>query len=91
MAKQLNLAARLDTAASADLRNEILACESEDLVFDGSAVEQLGGQCLELLMSVGVLWKAAGHAVSLEDPSPQMIDDLARFGLDPDTVLEGTA
>ena len=91
MAKKVSLSAKLDTAASALLRDEFLTHENEDLVLDGSAVEQLGGQCLELIMSVGVLWAKAGHKVTLEAPSPQMVDDLKRFGLTPDTLLESAA
>lgn len=91
MAKRVTLVPRLDTAASAALREDILAAQNEDLVFDGAGVEQIGGLCLELLMSAGVLWAKAGHAATLENPSLQMVDDLKRFGLTPDTLLESAA
>lgn len=91
MAKRVTLAPRLDTAALTALRDQVLACTDDDIVFDGKDVEQLGGLCLELLMSAGTLWPKAGRSVSLEDPSPQMIDDLKRFGLTPATLLESAA
>jgi len=91
MAKTVSLAPKLDTAATASLREEVLAATDEDLVFDGANVEQLGGLSLELLMSVGALWKKAGKSVALENASPQMIDDLKRYGLTPDTLLEFAA
>ncbi len=91
MAKMVTLVPKLDTAASVALRDEILAAVDEDLVFDGTVVEQVGGLCLELLMSAGTLWPKAGHSVSLENPSMQMVDDLKRFGLTPDTLLESAA
>lgn len=91
MAKRVTLVPRLDTAASEWLRDEILSAAGEDLIFDGAAVEQLGGLCLEILMSAGVLWPNAGRSASLENPSTQMVDDLGRYGLAPDTLLENAA
>jgi len=91
MAKQVSLAPKLDTAATASLRDELLSHVDEDLVLDGSKVEQLGGMSLELLMSVGALWRQAGKSVKLEEPSPQLLDDLNRYGLTPDTLLEFAA
>lgn len=91
MAKQVSLAPKLDTAMAVSLREELLAAAGDDLVLDGSNVEQLGGLSLELLMSVGALWRKDGHSVSLEKASPQLVDDLNRFGLTPDTLWEFTA
>ncbi len=91
MAKKVTLVRKLDTAASAALRDEIRAAAGNDLIFDGAGVEQIGGLCLELLMSTGTLWPKDGRSVSLENPSLQMVDDLKRFGLTPDTLLETAA
>jgi chemotaxis protein CheX len=78
----------MDTAASVELRAKLFAAKDDDIVFDAAAVEMLGARCLELLMSAGVLWKLADRIVSIENVSPQMIDDLGRFGLTPETLLE---
>lgn len=91
MGKEVPLAAKLDTAASAELRASLKAAEDGDVVLNASAVEMIGGMCLEILMTAGVVWKAAGHHISLQDPSPQMTEDLARFGLTAETLLEYTA
>lgn len=91
MAKQVSLAPKLDTSSTAALRDELLAAQDDDLVFDGSKVEQLGGLTLELLISVGALWRKAGRSVTLENPSEQMVDDLRRYGLTPDSLLEFAA
>ncbi len=88
MVTQVALAPKLDTAASADLRKALVAAKDDDVVLDASAVEMVGALCLELLMSAGVLWPKAGHTISIENTSPQMTDDLGRFGLTPDTLLE---
>lgn len=91
MAKQVSLGSKLDTASTAALRDEILSAEGEDLILDGSQVEQIGGLTLELLISVGALWRQAGQSVTLNNPSDQLVDDLKRLGLTPDTVLEFAA
>lgn len=81
MTKWVALDAKLDSAAVDKLRGELLGAQNGDIALDGSSVEQIGGLCLELVMSVRHLWGAAGHAVTLENPSDQMLDDLGRFGL----------
>ena len=81
MTKQVALETKLDSAAVEKLRADLLAVQDNDVVLDGSGVEQVGGLCLELMMSVRHLWGAAGHAVTLENPSEQMLDDLGHFGL----------
>ena len=89
MAKRVILGPKLDTAASAALRNELLGAEGEDVVLDGSAVELLGANCLELLLGAAALWRKDGHVVSMENASPQMAENLSRFGLTPDLTVEG--
>lgn len=91
MVKQVSLAPKLDTAASADLLKSLADAQGEDLVLDAAAVEMIGGSCLEILLSAGAIWAAAGHAISLENASPQMTDDLGRFGLNPESLLEYAA
>lgn len=81
MTKQVALETKLDSAAVDKLRTDLLAVQDGDVVLDGSAVEQVGGVCLELIMSVRHLWGIAGHTVTIENPSEQMLDDLGRFGL----------
>lgn len=91
MVKRIPLAAKLDTAAAAPLRDDIAAARGEDLVLDGAGVEQLGALCLEVLMSAHALWTAEGRSVTIENASAQMADDLGRFGLTPDTLAECAA
>lgn len=91
MVKRVALGRKLDTAASSALRDELLTAADSDIVLDGAEVEQLGALCLEVILSVVALWPKSGHSVSLENPSSQMVDDLGRFGLTPDTLLECAA
>ena len=91
MAKLLSLATKLDTAATAKLRSDLEAASAEDIVFDGSQVEQMGALAVELLLSAVVLWRKAGQTISFENTSKQMIDDLGRMGLTPETLQEYVA
>lgn len=91
MAKQVCLAPKLDTASTLALRDEVLAAQGEDLIIDGSQVELLGGLALELLISIGALWRKAGQSVTLDAPSEQLVVELKRLGLTPATVLEFAA
>ena len=81
MAKQLVLDTKLDSAAADGLHATLLASQEDDIVLDGSGVEQLGGMCLELIMAARHIWGEAGKSVTLENASPHMIDDLRHFGL----------
>lgn len=81
MAKQVVLDAKLDSAAAEHLTAALLGAQGDDITLDGSSVEHVGGLCLELLMSVRHLWAAEGRTVVVENPSEQMVDDLACFGL----------
>ena len=89
MARKVVLEAKLDSAATETLRDTLMTSQGDDIVLDGSAVEQLGGLCVEFLMSARHLWAAAGRSVTLTTPSEQMIDDLGRFGLS-ETDFQGS-
>ena len=91
MVKKVSLAPKLDTAASAALGTTLIEAQGDDLVLDGSAVQMIGGQCLELLLTAAVIWKRSGHTIELENLSDEMTDDLGRFGVTPDQLLECVA
>lgn len=88
MAKQVSLPPKLDTAAAAVLRTELENAAGDNIAFDGSGVEQLGAACLEMLLSAVVLWRQAGHAITFENLSETMTQDLRIFGLTPDCLAE---
>ena len=89
MVNRLNLNQRLDSAAAVRLRDDLSRAEGDDLALDASGVEVLGGLCLELLMCAGQVWAAADRSFSIESPSPNFADNLARFGLSPETLSSG--
>lgn len=91
MVTRVPLASKLDTAATAELRKSLVAVRDDDVVLDAAAVEMIGAACLELLMSAGALWRKADRSITLENVSPQVTEDLGRFGLTPETILEYAA
>jgi chemotaxis protein CheX len=59
------LPAVLDIRAAAPLQAEILASRGQPLTLDASAVERLGGLCLQVLLSARATWAADGQALTV--------------------------
>ncbi|WP_287799477.1 STAS domain-containing protein, partial [Acidiphilium sp.] len=60
--EQLMLDPILDLKAASPLAQALLARRGGDLRIDAGAVERLGGQCLQVLLSARATWEADGHA-----------------------------
>lgn len=91
MSVSVTLAPRLDTSAADNLGEQLAAITDEHVQLVGSAVELLGGRCLEILISFSHLAGIDARRVELIDPSRAMIDDLRIFGLAPDDLCSGEA
>jgi len=90
MVRRLVLNERLDSVAVDNLRGDLADAEGDDVVLDATAVDFLGGLCLELLLCALQVWPAAGKSIRIENPSHDFRDNLARFGLRPsDLGIEG--
>jgi chemotaxis protein CheX len=70
----------LDLNAAGPLANEILALRGRSLDVDASAVERLGAQCLQVLLSARRTWDADGTAFALVSPSNEFTTTLALLG-----------
>ena len=70
----------LDLTAAAPLAAEFMAHRGTPLMVDGSGVERLGAQCLQVLLAARNAWVADGRAFSIESPSDALSDTLARLG-----------
>ena len=68
--------------ASGPLAGELLSARGSDVILDASAVERLGTQCLQVLLSAAATWRSDGACLSIEEPSPAFCDALALAGLD---------
>lgn len=76
----LSLAGVLDLAAAAPLQASLLAHRGQDLELDGSTVQRLGGQCLQIILAARATWEADGRALRLRDISEAGRDALAVMG-----------
>lgn len=77
----VGLGRQLDVCASGPLVGELLAARGNDVGLDASAVERLGTQCLQVLLSAAATWRADGTALSVVEPSPAFCEALAIAGV----------
>ena len=59
----------LDMTAAAPLRDALLALRGAPLDLDASGVANLGGLCLQIILSATKTWDADGHPLRIVDPS----------------------
>ena len=76
----IKLPPSLGIAAADRLARDVAAHRGSALVLDGSEVEHLGGQCLQVLMAAQAAWAADGQAMTIADASPGLRTDLALLG-----------
>lgn len=76
----LHLPARLDLAAAAPLWADLTAKAGRPLVLDASAVQRLGGLCLQVLLSAQASWRDAGLVLTVAQPSDAFIAAYADYG-----------
>jgi chemotaxis protein CheX len=76
----LRLGQVLDLNAAGPLANEFLALRGRDVDVDASAVERLGAQCLQVLLSARATWDADGVAFAVVAPSSEFTSTLALLG-----------
>jgi chemotaxis protein CheX len=74
------LAPVLDLRAAEPLKGELLAARGQALALDGSAVERLGGLCLQLLLSAIRTWRADGQALTFVNASETLTTQWSAFG-----------
>ena len=91
MAAAVVLPAVLDIRAAGPLKAEILAHRGQSLTLDASAVERLGGLCLQVLLSTRATWAADGQALTVTTgDSTAFSNQWAAFGAAPfDTASVG--
>lgn len=88
-ADAVKLAEFLDLAAAAPLVATLLERRGKPIVIDGSAVHQLGAQCVQVLLSAKRTWSADGASLSIVNCAPRMIEDLRSLGIEPATLISG--
>jgi len=58
MSNLIALSAVLDLRAAEPLKAQLLAVRGQEATLDASAVERLGGLCLQVLLSALATWRA---------------------------------
>jgi chemotaxis protein CheX len=86
--QRLELPEILDLKAAMPLVAEFLHCRGRDLCVDASKVHRLGAQCLQVLLSADLTWKADEAALCFTDPSPDFLDGLSKLGIDPKDLID---
>lgn len=76
----ITLPAALDLRAAAPLRNDLLSVRGRPVRIDASGVRQVGGQCLQVLLSAHATWQADGHALDVAAASDEFTAGLALLG-----------
>lgn len=79
----LRLPAVLDLKAAAPLAAELLNRRGADLALDASAVQRLGGLCLQVLLSAQAGWAEDARALAIANPSPDFLSATELFGAGP--------
>ncbi len=64
-----------------DLRGALLERRGDPIQIDGSQVAQIGGGCLQLLLSAQMTWALDGKPFQVTSPSAELTDALAFTGL----------
>lgn len=76
----LHLPAILDLKAAAALRQDFLARKGRPVEVDASAVQRLGGLCLQVILAARASWAADDQPFAIINPSPRFDEDLTLFG-----------
>ncbi|WP_297298245.1 STAS domain-containing protein [uncultured Methylovirgula sp.] len=84
----LTLEPVLDLKATTPLAEQLLAHRGADIIVDASAVERLGAQSLQVLLSALATWQADGHQLQFKQPSEAFIESLQLFGVDAEPFMK---
>ena len=76
----LQLPAILDLKAAAPLTAAFLGRRGTDIVVDAAAVQRLGGQCLQVLLSAQAGWSEDARSMTIENASAQFCSAIELFG-----------
>lgn len=83
----ITLPAILDTRAVTSLKAELMAARGQPLSLEASAVERLGGLCLQLLLSAIKTWQADGHALIFLNVSEALRVQWQGLGASPEQLV----
>ena len=92
MSTVIALPAVLDLRAAEPLKAQLLAVRGQETALDASAVERLGGLCLQVLLSAIQTWRADGQTLAFVNVSEPMVSQWSAFGASAsDLAMQGEA
>lgn len=80
MTASVTLPAVLDLQQAGPLRDQLLALRGQSVIVDGSAVERLGGLCLQVLISAQQTWALDGLSLVIDEVSESFANQWNAFG-----------
>jgi len=80
MTASVTLPAVLDLQQAGPLRDQLLALRGQSVIIDGSAVERLGGLCLQVLISAQQTWARDGLSLIIDEASESFANQWNAFG-----------
>ena len=92
MSTPITLAAVLDLRAADPPKAQLLAVRGQETALDASAVERLGGLCLQVLLSAIQTWRADGQALTFINVSEAFASQWSALGASAsDLAMQGEA
>jgi chemotaxis protein CheX len=85
--KTLLLPAELDHVAAASLFENFSSLIGADVTVDGSRVERICAQCLQILLAAAASWKIDDNVLEFANPSLEFVAGLELLGIPPETLL----
>jgi chemotaxis protein CheX len=87
----LALAETLDLKAAGPLRSALMDARGATVEIDASAVQRLGGLCLQVLLSAEATWATDGQRFTISAASAAFAEGARRMGapsLIPDLIIQ---
>ena len=91
MSTLIALPAVLDLRAADPLKAQLLAVRGQEASLDASAVERLGGLCLQVLLSAIQTWRADGQALTFINVTEAFASQWSALGASASDLALGEA
>jgi len=89
MAASVVLPSVLDILYAEPLRTDLLGLRGQPVAIDASAVERLGGLCLQVLISAQQTWARDGQDLTIESPSEAFETQWKMYGAALPATVQG--
>ena len=91
MSTLIALPAVLDLRAADPLKAQLLAVRGQETALDASAVERLGGLCLQVLLSALATWRADGQSLTFINVTEAFASQWSALGASASDLALGEA